>query len=118
MLCFATLNHCNQRYLYLNQQNSFTNIFFLPIISYIKAKDERKKICKFSLNFQNIYQSMNIILLQKYPALDIHRVECDNSLSKTMINTTCGVKSYSRVNKVMNLNMFIFRKLNSTELKV
>ena len=43
---------------------------------------------------------------------------CKNPLSKTIVNATCNLKSYSRTNTVMNFEAYIIRLVNSSSLKV
>ena len=45
-------------------------------------------------------------------------IRCNNSLSKTAVNTTCSLKSYSRNYTVMNLETFLVRKVKSMKVSL
>ena len=45
-------------------------------------------------------------------------IRCNNTLSKTVVNTTCGLKSYSRTNTVLNFETYVIRLVNTSSAKV
>ena len=87
------------------------------MIQLLKVESRRRVSNNFGLNFHDIIDKYSD-QIQGVVTVKLTGIKCNNTLSKTVVNTTCNLKSYSRTNTVLNFESYVIRYVNSSKAKV